>query len=173
MARVGSAGRPIAYFITFACYGARLHGDPKGSVDRFHNVPNTPAIEPSPARVHFERKLSRGTSVTLDADDRALVLGALRQHCEYREWMLHAAHIRSNHVHIVLAADVAPTDAMSQLKRYASRALNAARGRSPRRWARHGSTRYLWTAEQMALAVDYVAREQGAPMALYLEGQGS
>jgi hypothetical protein len=28
---------PLAYLITFRCYGTWLHGDSRGSVDRFHN----------------------------------------------------------------------------------------------------------------------------------------
>jgi len=29
----------VIYLITFACYGAHLHGDESGSVDRKHNLP--------------------------------------------------------------------------------------------------------------------------------------
>jgi hypothetical protein len=28
---------PLAYLITFRCYGTWLHGDERGSVDRFRN----------------------------------------------------------------------------------------------------------------------------------------
>ncbi len=30
---------PLAYFITFHCYGTWLQGDAPGSVDRSHNQP--------------------------------------------------------------------------------------------------------------------------------------
>ena len=43
---VGSQVIPLAYLITFACYGARLHGDESGSVDRHHNLPGTPYLPP-------------------------------------------------------------------------------------------------------------------------------
>lgn len=39
---------PLAYFITFSCYGTWLHGGKETSVDRDHNIPNTeflPSIE--------------------------------------------------------------------------------------------------------------------------------
>jgi hypothetical protein len=36
-----------------------------------------------------------------------------------------------------------------------------------RRWARHGSTRYLWTRESVLAAIYYVVHEQGAAMAVY------
>ena len=32
---------PIAYFITFNCYGTWLHGEKPTSVDRFNNTPGT------------------------------------------------------------------------------------------------------------------------------------
>jgi hypothetical protein len=35
---------PIAYFITFATYGTRLHGDERGTVDRTNNHYDTPYL---------------------------------------------------------------------------------------------------------------------------------
>jgi hypothetical protein len=35
---------PMAYLITFTCYGARLHVNSKGSVNRRHNIPGSPAL---------------------------------------------------------------------------------------------------------------------------------
>lgn len=78
------------YLITFSCYGAHLHGDDRGSVDR------------------------------QDAPRRHTVLGATRQTCEYRGWMLLAAHVRTTHVHVVIAALERPEKIMSDLKRYAA-----------------------------------------------------
>lgn len=58
---------------------------------------------------------------------------------------------------------------MTVLKSYSSRALNehALDGPDRRRWARHGSTRYLWTAEAVRAAVRYVVLEQGESMAVF------
>ena len=33
---------PLAYFITFTCYGTWLHGNKETAVDRDHNIPQTP-----------------------------------------------------------------------------------------------------------------------------------
>ena len=41
---------PLGYLITFRCYGTWLHGDERGSVDRFHNWYGTPTFSPNPAR---------------------------------------------------------------------------------------------------------------------------
>ena len=72
----------------------------------------------------------------------------------------------------VVKADRNPEQVMSALKAYASRALNETgidrTGR--RRWARHGSTRYLWTMTEIAAAVRYVANDQGEAMAVHVSG---
>ncbi len=106
----------------------------------------------------------------MDDARRLAVLAAVRQHCEYRNWPLLAAHVRTNHVHVVVDAPVAPEKALNELKAYASRHLNRVGLDSPdrRRWSRHGSTRYLWKREEVESAIGYVADRQGEPMALYV-----
>ena len=58
---------------------------------------------------------------------------------------------------------------MNAMKAYSSRALNQhgldRAGR--RRWSRHGSTRYLWTDDDVRAAIEYVVREQGEPMEVF------
>jgi REP element-mobilizing transposase RayT len=101
---------------------------------------------------------------------RGLVLASIRERCADREWHLPAAHVRSSHVHIVVAAKVRPERVMNDLKSYASRCLNGAgvdeAGR--KRWTRHGSTRWLWDRESIAAAIKYVVEDQGDPMAVYV-----
>ena len=59
---------------------------------------------------------------------------------------------------------------MNDFKAYASRALNRleAEPGSRRRWARHGSTRWLWKDQDVREAIRYVIEEQGKPMAVFL-----
>jgi hypothetical protein len=38
---------PLAYFISFRSYGTWLHGDERGSIDRFHNRYGSPYIPPN------------------------------------------------------------------------------------------------------------------------------
>ncbi|HEX4228538.1 MAG TPA: transposase [Bryobacteraceae bacterium] len=75
----------------------------------------------------------------------------MRKHCAHRGWNLLAAHVRSNHVHAVVTADVRPERIMNEFKSYASRELNNLRsnGAHQRRWARHGSTRWVFVAEEL------------------------
>jgi len=133
----------LRYFITFACHGAHLHGDDSGSVDQRHNLFGSRLVEPDPQRALAERGKMPQPPYRLDQDRREAVLAALRQHCTHRGWNLLAAHVRTNHVHVVVEAEVNPERVMVEFKAYASRELNHPCGDGPdrRRWARHGSIR--------------------------------
>ena len=162
----------MRYLITFACYGVRLHGDESGSVDRLHNQAGSPVLEARPGRVASERRLMDQSPYSLDEDRRAGVLAAILEVCSHREWILLAAHVRTSHVHAVVEADVEPEKIMADFKVYASRRLNRTGFEDParKRWARHGSTRWLWKDEDVRSAVRYVVEEQGEPMAVYEAG---
>ena len=87
-----------------------------------------------------------------------------------RGWVLIAAHVRTNHVHIVAEAHARPEKVMNDVKSYASRSLNELDAAQPdrKRWARHGSTRWLWKDQDVRDAVRYVVEEQGEPMAVFV-----
>ncbi len=105
----------------------------------------------------------------LDQTRRDAVLEALQEVCAHRGWSLLAAHVRSNHVHTVVAAEVPPERIMSDFKAYASRHLNRMRLDEPnrKRWARHGSTRWLWKPRHVSAAMQYVVGEQGDAMSVF------
>src|SRR5438128_8969231 len=69
---------PIAYLITFRAYGTWLHGDERGSVDRFHNVYGKPMLPLSRQRQKYERSLLSHAPVKLSAAQR----GAVEKGCE-------------------------------------------------------------------------------------------
>jgi REP element-mobilizing transposase RayT len=95
---------------------------------------------------------------------------AIQNVCTARAWLLLAAHVRTNHVHVVIESNAQPETVMSTLKSSASRALNelGIDGQEERRrWARHGSTRYIWTKEQLSAAIRYVVSGQGEPLSVY------
>jgi REP element-mobilizing transposase RayT len=160
----------MRYFITFACYGVHLHGGESGSVDRHHNLAGSRRLEPDPPRAAAERQRMKEAQYWLDRDSRAAVLKALREVCSHRTWSLLAAHVRTNHVHVVVEAEVQPEKIMNDFKSYASRSLNrlGGDGSVPRRWARHGSTRWLWKDQDVREAIRYVVEEQGEPMAVFV-----
>ena len=130
-------------------------------------------MDPDADRAMAERRKMLQDPYVLDAVARPVVLAAIQRHCAYRGWNLLAAHVRSNHVHIIVEAETRPERIMNEFKSYASRELNQLTGESPdrRRWARHGSTRWLWKDQDVRHALQYVIEEQGEPMALFVAGE--
>ncbi len=105
----------------------------------------------------------------LDAPRRRVVFASIQEVCRFRGYQLHAAHVRTNHVHVVCEAAARPEAVLNAMKSYSSRALNELAIDDPNRlrWAQHGSTRWLWNRDHIWAAVQYVVREQGEPMEVY------
>ena len=160
---------PVTYLIAFLCYGCHLHGSETGSVDREHNVPGTRILEGDSVRAASERKIMDQAPYILDQIRRDVVLQSIKEVCVHRGWSLLAAHVRSTHVHAVVEAEVPPERVMIDFKSYASRHLNRKRLDKPdrKRWARHGSTRWLWKPQHLSAALEYVLHEQGDAMSLF------
>ncbi len=160
---------PLAYFITFTCYGTWLHGQKAISVDRYHNTPGTDFIPYTPEKAKRMKKWMCEKPYLLDSLRRRIVLKAIRKVWTYHQWTLLATHIRTNHVHVVVHAIAVPEKIMAIIKAYASRYLNEAKLDQNRsnRWTRHGSTRYLWKEEEIEATIQYVVHEQGEPMAVF------
>ena len=166
--RMGGERKWTSYLITWVCYGTWLPGR-EGAISRKQNRVGSPVAA---ANETVEKRSARrmlDDRYKLDAVRREIVLKSLQQVCELRGWKLLAAHVRSNHVHIVVTAPSRPEHVMNSMKAYASRALNQASFDETecRRWARHGSTRYLWTEEAIRRAIRYVIDDQGQQMAVH------
>ena len=110
------SGVPMGYLITFRTYGTWLHGDPRGSVDRFHNIYGTPKLPPSPSRQRYERQLMKMPPVKLDSQRRAAVERSLGETCSKRKWKLWASSVRTNHVHSVVSAQCRSLAVLQVLK---------------------------------------------------------
>lgn len=160
---------PLAYFITFSCYGTHLHGHEAESVDRSHNKYGFPHLQPDEKRRQLAEKNMDQEIYILDTTHARIVLDSIIKTSTHRQWNLIAAHVRSTHVHVVIQALDNPEKIMNALKSYASRALNKAgyENSEQKRWTRHGSTRYVWKVEELANAIQYVLHEQGEPMVVY------
>ena len=81
---------PLAYLITFRSYGTWLHGDERGSTDRFHNVYKTPHIPPDQKWKRHNSQALKSEALTLGAEQRQSVETAIRETCMFRHWLLHA-----------------------------------------------------------------------------------
>lgn len=156
----------LGYFITFRCYGTWLHGDARGSVDDTHNIRGTEMLPADPRREAAERARMAHSPQSLDQARRSLVEATIREACEYRNWLLTAINVRSNHVHVVVTADdIAPEEVMRVMKARASRRLREGGllAKHERLWSEHGSTIYLWTEAQVSAAIWYVTEGQDQP----------
>jgi REP element-mobilizing transposase RayT len=151
------------YFLTYHTYGTWLHGDERHSVDRRHNIPETDTMPPDAGRLAAARERLKHQPTLLDAGRRQIVEATIREVCAHRGWHLHAVNVRTNHVHAVITARVAPEKVLTDLKAWATRRLIEAHAfpRGTRVWSRHGSTRYLWTEKDIEDACHYVVECQG------------
>ncbi len=159
----------VTYLITFACYGCRLHGDVSGSVDRAHNLPGSRLVAGDRKRVAAEQGLMDQPPYSMNRHFREVVLAALLDRCSQQNWSLLAAHVRTNHVHLIVDGEATPERIMNDLKSYASRCLNRMKPneRARNRWARHGSTRWLWKPANVSAGVRYAVDEQGEQMSVF------
>jgi hypothetical protein len=84
-------------------------------------------------------------------------------------WNLLAAHVRSDRLHTVVEAEAEPERVRNDFKVYASRRLTRISLEDPsrKRWARHGSTRWLWKPQRVSAAIQNVVAEQGDTMSAF------
>jgi REP element-mobilizing transposase RayT len=155
---------PLAYLITFRCHGTWLHGDERGSIDRFRNRYESPYIPPNEQWHQRNVGKLKGEPVTLNAERREAVEAAVRESCALRGWRLHAVNVRTNHVHVVVSTGMTkPERALNALKANATRRMRQGgcwqRPDTP--WADKGSKRYLWNERNVERAIDYVVNGQG------------
>jgi hypothetical protein len=110
--------QPIAYFLTFGSYGSRLHGDPRGSIDR-HHVP----VLRDDFRRRFEERLMVSGGFAFQPAQRETLELAFAETCAFRSWALWAVNIRLSHVHVVVSGETTPERIMTALKANATRAF--------------------------------------------------
>ena len=91
--------------ITFRAFGTWLHGDLRGSVDRFHNRYGSPLIPPNQRWRHYNERALKRPPVKSTARRPAAIETAIRETCKTRKWRLWAINARTNHVHSVVTAN--------------------------------------------------------------------
>ena len=154
---------PLAFFISFRCYGTWLHGDRRGSIDRFHNRYRTPYLPKNDSWHAYNKTQLKAKPFKLKARHRQLVMNAIKETCQIRKWSLLALNVRSNHVHSVVSANKKPEQILGAFKANATRQLRE-NGLWPHPfspWADKGSKRWLWTEQSVIEAIDYVLYGQG------------
>ena len=79
---------PLAFLITFRSHGTWLHGDERGSVNRFRNQYKSTRLPAEKKWLETNTKRLRDEPVILDADQRGCVKAAANQTCKFRKWHL-------------------------------------------------------------------------------------
>ena len=69
---------PLAYLILVRAYGTWLHGDRRGSVDRFHNRYRSPRIPPNEQWRKYNLASLKQPPVKLGSHRRAAIEKAIR-----------------------------------------------------------------------------------------------
>jgi REP element-mobilizing transposase RayT len=158
---------PIAYLITFRTYGTWLHGDERGSIDRHNNKYGQPRIPQNQKWKDYNARALTGEPVRLNGRQRAKVRAAIKDTCKKRGWILYAIAVRTNHVHVVVAAHGRkPEIFLNAFKANATRLMRESGfwsyTYSP--WVDKGSKRKLWNDKHVTDACDYVEFGQGLPL---------
>ena len=158
--------RPVAYLLSFRCYGSWLPGDRRGWVSRHGgNVAGTPLMAPSGALADDAAARQSQPSFWLGEQARATVCRTVEEVAAFRGWHVEALSVRTSHVHAVLRADVPPERALTQLKAWSTRRLVEAKlaYQGQKVWSEHGSTKYLWDERGVRRVKYYVNHEQDDP----------
>lgn len=152
---------PNAFLLTFTTYGSHLPGDPRGWCHHARGV-----HPPDEGLFEHSQRIQRAKAVHLEHDARIVVLGAIVEVCAFRGWLLRAAHVRTEHVHLVAGGDD-PDRIIRDCKAYSTRALRMRGlcGVDARVWARGGSTVPLRDERAVEDAARYTYERQGEPMA--------
>ena len=154
---------PLAYLISFRSYGTWLHGDERGSIDRFHNGYRDPYLSSNKAWQRYNRNRLKTDPFILGPRERRCVDVAIRETCRIRKWHLQALKVRTNHVHTVVTANREPGLVLNALKANATRQLRQdqlwSHSFSP--WVDKGSEIRLWNERSVANAINYLMNGQG------------
>jgi REP element-mobilizing transposase RayT len=104
--------------------------------------------------------------VLLRPHDRETVQDACREHCTVRGWHLFAVNARTNHVHVVVAANENPQKVRDQLKSNCTRQLRIQSNpiNVERTWTRGGDCEVLDSDVDVEAAVLYVIDAQDSPV---------
>ena len=147
---------PIAYFITWTCYGTWLIGDERGwhQWGKGTQLPNELFKSASEAKM-------KETEFLLSKDARIVVEETVVKHCEVRGWTLHEVNARTNHVHVVVTAPgYVPEIVRDQFKAWCTRKLKPIHQGRERFWAEGASCRSINHEDDLKIAIEYAGEAQ-------------
>ncbi len=156
---------PLAFHLTWTTHGSWLHGDERNWVEK--GVPGI-QLPDAKRKADAASKLAEAP-VELTTEQRRIVEQTVRDHCRIRGWCLHALHVGTVHIHLVVTADSRPEEVMNQLKAWTSRRLSdhaglhdpvAKKAGRKRWWTEHGSTKWINDPQYLQNVIIYVKEKQ-------------
>ena len=153
---------PLAYHITFGTYGTRLHGDPKGTVDRAHNRPGDPILGQHDAWMCEEQSRMRFSAMFLTDEQRRFIEHVFTSLCVECQWQYRIVAASPDHVHALLTTRVEAKAVRKLLKRRLSQTLSErwplAAGQVW--WASGGSIKWIWNESYLSNVHHYIERQR-------------
>ncbi len=157
---------PLAFYLTWPTYGTWLPGDERGWVKHREGFQPSDSIRKMEAQSRMTEDACR-----LDEQQQSLIEGTITEHCRIRGWELYAVNCRSNHIHVVVMANLKPENVRSQLKAWCTRKLKQLEqqrcpgvlGVRENWWAERGSRRYINDIEGLDTVIQYVRDAQDHP----------
>jgi len=161
----GMNDNPIAYHITFGTYGTRLHGDPKGTVDRSMNHYGDPIIGSDPKRWLRETRLLKFPPVIFNLSQRQYAESVIPLICQTGVWFYHIAAAGEDHVHVLLTADADGAAVRKWFKRWLGEKLSKkwpfSTGQSY--WSEGGSVKWVWKEDYFHNIFNYISHQRATP----------
>lgn len=168
------------WLLTWTTYGTWLPGDRRGFVSPvpddnggflLHNIPGTAVEADMPELRAAAMERMRGKPIYLSADQAAVVITQFQETASVRHWILLAAAVMSNHVHLIVGVvgDPDPNKLLHDFKSYGTRALNKQWPcpASETWWTKDGSKRKLPDESAVHNGVEYLRRQHN-PLAIYV-----
>jgi hypothetical protein len=154
--------KPLAYHITWGTYGTRLHGDPRGTVERAHNEYRTPVLGRDPERLAEMNANLKFPPRKFTREQMVFVERTAPEVCRRGGWIHHASAAGPDHVHIVLASPHDPAVIRRLLKRWLGEELSNTWPipSDATWWSEGGSIRWIGDIGYLNAATDYVRRQQ-------------
>jgi REP element-mobilizing transposase RayT len=152
----------IAYHITWGTYGTRLHGDPRGTVDRQHNQRGSRVLGFDEHRWELEKTRLKFPPVRLTREQMTLAESLIPQVCERGYWTYRCCAVGADHVHVILSSAHDPETIRRLLKRWLGQGLSGrhALPDGATWWAECGSIRWITNEEYYSNAMQYMSRQR-------------
>jgi REP element-mobilizing transposase RayT len=154
--------RPLGYFLSWGTYGTRLHGDPRGTVDRTNTTHGDPVLGPDEERWEDERGQMKFPPVVLTREQRLFAEDLIPTICERGLWTYCTCAVAPDHVHVILTSEHEPKTIRRILKRWLGQSMSErwplAEGATW--WAECGSIKWLVDAAYFENATGYVSRQR-------------